>query len=67
MKLDQFKKWIARGVAKEGGQIKFADKHNIDRAVMSLVLSGKRDPSKEFAKALGWRKETIYTKEKTNG
>lgn len=55
---------MRRAIAKEGGQIKFADRHKIDRAVMSLVLNGHREPSAEFAKAVGWRKETTYTKEK---
>lgn len=63
MQLEQFKEWISKAIAKEGGQIKFADKHGIDRAVMSLVMSGKREPSKEFAAALGWRKNVTYSKE----
>lgn len=64
--VDSFRKWVRRAIAKEGGQLKYADNHGIDRAVMSLVLNGHREPSADFAKAVGWRKETTYTKEKAD-
>lgn len=69
MNVDQFRKWVARGIAREGSQVRYADKHKIDRSVMSLVMKGKRNPSPEFAAALGWKTETVYSKNKesTNG
>lgn len=57
-------KWIRKGIAREGGQIKYADKHKIDRAVMSLVLNGKRDPSQEFIDALGLERIVTYRRKK---
>lgn len=64
MSIDKFRSWLARGIAKEGGQHKFAEKHNVSQAVVSLVVTGVREPSKDFAQALGWKKEVVYSKEK---
>ncbi len=63
MTLDQFKAWVARGIDKAGGQTKFAEKHGVDQSILSLVMTGKREPSEAFVKALGWRKIITYSKE----
>lgn len=65
MSLDNFRQWMRKGIEKEGSQIRYADKHGLDRAVLSLVLNGKRDPSEAFSKALGWKKEITYAKERS--
>jgi len=64
LQIDGLIKWIRRGIAREGGQIKYADKHEIDRAVMSLVLNKKREPSLEFIDALGLERVITYRKKK---
>ncbi len=60
----ELRSWIRKAIEKEGGQIKYADKHQIDRAVMSLVLNGHREPSDEFVDALGFERVVTYRRKK---
>lgn len=64
MLVHEFRSWIQKAINKEGGQVKYADKHQIDRAVMSLVLNGKREPSQEFADAIGFERVVTYRRKK---
>ena len=64
MQVNELRTWIRKAIAREGGQIKYADKHQIDRAVMSLVLNGHREPSDEFVGALGFERVVTYRRKK---
>lgn len=64
MNLDQFRYWMAKNIAREGGQRRFAEKYKVDKSVVSLVLGGHREPSAEMADALGFTKEPEFKPKK---
>ena len=47
---------LRAAVEREGGQSAFAKHHGLDRALINMILNGKRPVSGSVAKALGLRK-----------
>jgi hypothetical protein len=51
---------LRAAVKREGSQIAFADRHGVDRVIISAVLNGRRRISGSLLKALGLRKVYVF-------
>ena len=58
---DDVVRMLRAAVEREGGQYAFAKHHGLDRALINMILNGKRPVSGSVAKALGLRK--VYVAE----
>lgn len=60
MNEDKLKDWMRRSIKRHGSQRGFSAAHGVNKSIVSLILSGDRSPSEEFAGQLGFAKVVSY-------